>query len=171
MIRNLILSKLDAAEKDLGESIEYARHILRTSLRLFFKFAKFMSFAQHRKVCAVGPYHVACIVSSRENDCGPCVQIALNMARKDGVSADHLQAVIDRRVDELPEELADAYRFAEAVCTSNGDEDYLRDRIRERAGEEALIELAFGIAAAGVFPTVKRALGYATSCSRVALHV
>ena len=171
MIRNLILSKLDSVEKDLGDSIEYIRHVLRTSYRLFFKFAKFLSFAQHRKVCPVGPYHVACIVAVREGDCGPCVQIALNMARKDGVPAEQLQAVIDRRVDDLPEDLADAYRFAEAVCTSSGDEDYLRDRIREGSGEEALIEMAYGIAAAGVFPTVKRALGYATSCSRVALHV
>ncbi len=171
MIRKLILSKLDSAEKDLGESIEYVRHILRTSFRLFFKFAKFMSFSQHRKVCAVGPYHAACIVASREHDCGTCVQIAVNLARKDGVPTEHVQAVIDRRVDDLPDELADAYRFAEAVCTASGDEEYLRDRIRQRSGEEALIELAFGIAASGVFPTVKRSLGYATSCSRVTLHV
>jgi alkylhydroperoxidase family enzyme len=171
MLRAVINSRLDVLEKQLGESIEYTRHILRTSLRLFFKFLKFTSFAQHRKACPAEPYFVAATVAAREFDCGPCVQICVNQARQSGVPADVLQAVLDRRVDDLPEELADAYRFAEAVVTASGDEDYLRERLRERYGEEGLIELAYGIAAAGVFPTVKRALGYAQSCSRVALHV
>jgi hypothetical protein len=46
----------------------------------------------------------------------------------------------------------------------------LRESLRARLGEEALIELSFAIAAARVFPTVKRGLGYATSCALVELH-
>ena len=47
----------------------------------------------------------------------------------------------------------------------------MRERVRERYGEEGLVELALGIAAARVFPVVKRALGYATSCALVKVKI
>ena len=59
MIRRLILLKLAAEEKHLGESLDYARHILRVSLRAFLKFIKVMPLAQYRRVLPPGPYHVA----------------------------------------------------------------------------------------------------------------
>lgn len=44
-------------------------------------------------------------------------------------------------------------------------------RLRERYGEEGLVELALAIASARVFPVTKRALGYALSCSKVEVRV
>lgn len=171
MLQALILRKLDSLEKELGESIEYMRYVAKSSKRLLFKFMKFGAFAQHRKAMPKTPYFVACAVAAREEDCGPCVQILMNMARKEGVPAAPLQAVLDRRPEDLPDELADVYRFAEAVVAATWDEGEYRERIRERYGDEGLIELAYGIASSRVFPTVKRALGYAQSCSRVVVHV
>jgi hypothetical protein len=46
----------------------------------------------------------------------------VNQAKKAGVPAELLRAVLDGKHD-LPEELRDAYRFAEAVLTANGEED------------------------------------------------
>jgi alkylhydroperoxidase family enzyme len=171
MIRQLILKRLDAAEKELGVPADYLRHIVQTSLRAFFKFIKIMPLAQYRRVLPAGPYHVARIVATRDEDCGTCVQIEVNLARKAGVPADVLRAVLDRRPENLPEELADAYYFSEAVVQATWQEDPWRERIRQRYGEEALIELALAIAACRVFPITKRALGYATSCARVEVQV
>ena len=75
------------------------------------------------------------------------------------------------RVDDLPAELADVYRFAEEVVKASGEEDSYRERIRGHYGEEGLVELAMGIAFSRVFPTTKRALGYAKSCSVVRVEV
>jgi hypothetical protein len=80
-------------------------------------------------------------------------------------------AVLDSNPDALPEELRDAYRFAEAVVTANGEEDALRERIRLRYGDEGLIEMALAIATCRVFPIIKRTLGYAVSCSAVTVRV
>jgi hypothetical protein len=99
------------------------------------------------------------------------VQIAVNQVRKAGVPAEVLQAVLDCRLDDLPEELRDAYRFAEAVATQSGAEDEWREGIRRRYGDEGLIEMALAIASCRAFPTIKRALGYAVSCSAVAVRV
>lgn len=171
MLRWLILKKIASEERTLGESIDYARHILRTSLGAFLRFGMFTPMAQYRKKLPVVPHAVAGIVSSRHADCGTCVQIGVNVAKKSGVPGDVLRAVIDRRPDDLPPDAALAYRFAEAVLASSGEEDGLREQVRTRFGERGLVELSLAIASAHVFPLVKRALGYATSCSRVEVRV
>ena len=95
----------------------------------------------------------------------------MNEVKKAGVPAEILRAVLDGRLDDLPEELRDVYRFAEAVVKASGEEDAFRERIRARYGDEGLIEMALAIASCRVFPTTKRALGYAVSCSKVAVSV
>lgn len=167
MIRNLILRRLDKEECSLGESVDYVRHILRTSLPAFFKFALFTPLSQHRRKLPPTPYRVARIVATQDEDCGTCVQIEVNLARRDGVPAEVIHAVLKGSLEDLTPELADVYRFAKAVVEASGEEEELRQRIRERYGEEGLVELALGIAAARVFPVTKRALGYATSCALV----
>ncbi|HEX8130422.1 MAG TPA: hypothetical protein VF527_15080 [Pyrinomonadaceae bacterium] len=172
MLRQLILKQLDAEERKLGGvSIDYLRHIARTSLSAFFKFALFTPLAAHRRALPADAYHVARLVATQHEDCGTCVQIEVNLARRHGVAPEVLRAAILRRPDELPAALADVYRFAEAVCEAGGAEGEWRERVRVHYGEEALVELALGIAAARVFPTTKRALGYATSCALVRVEV
>ena len=123
MLRILILARIASAEKELGVPLEYCRFILRVSLRASFKFAKFLAVDEYRRVLPPGPCYVARIVATRHEDCGTCVQIAVNQAKKAGVPAEILRAVLDSNLDALPEELRDAYRFAEAVLTANGEED------------------------------------------------
>ena len=171
MIRNLILKRLDKEERSLGESVDYVRHIVRTSLPAFFKFALFTPLAQHRRKLPPTPYRIARIVATQDEDCGTCVQIEVNLARKEGVPADVIRAVLNHRPEDLTSELADVYRFAQAVVEASGAEEGFRQRIRAKYGEEGLVEMALGIAAARVFPVTKRALGYATSCALVEVRV
>jgi alkylhydroperoxidase family enzyme len=171
MLRTLIRARIASAEKQWGVSLDYCRFILRVSLRAFFKFGKFLAVDEYRRVLPPGPCYVARIVALRHEDCGTCVQIAVNQARKAGVPAELLRAVLDGKWDGLPEEVWDACRFAEAVVTASGEEDGFRERIRLRHGDEGLIEMALAIATCRTFPTVKRALGYAVSCSEVTVRV
>ena len=171
MLRQLILKRLDAAERKLGGvSVDYLRHVARTSLPAFFKFSLFMPLAAHRRKLPADAYHVARLVATRHEDCGTCVQIEVNLARQAGVPADLLRAVLAGRVGELSPELADVYHFAGAVAAARDDAE-LRACLRARYGEEAFVELALAIAAARIFPTTKRALGYATSCALVKVQV
>lgn len=167
MIRNLILRQRGKEERTLGESVDYLRHILRTSLPAFFKFALFTPLAQHRHTLPSAPLRIAHIIATQDEDCGSCVQIAVNLARRDGVPAEVIHAVLDGRPEKLTPDLADVYHFTRAVVAASGEEDVYRQRLRDRFGEEGLVELALGIATARVFPITKRALGYATSCSLV----
>ena len=171
MLSKLILRRLDAEELALGASLDYVRYIVRSSRSAFFKFALFMPLAKYRRKLPAAPYHVARIVATRDEDCGTCVQIEVNLARQDGVSAETLRAVLADSPEQLTTELAEVYHFARAVVAASGDEEELRPRIRARYGDEGLVELALGIAAARMFPITKRALGYATSCALVEIQV
>jgi len=171
MLKFFITRQLNHFETTIGVSVDWVRHVLRHSLRLFLKFLKFGSFAQSRRVLPLPAWHVAVIVGARSADCGPCVQIAVNLARKDGVDASILQAVVEQRSDNLPHDLKEVYAFCESVMAHSDECESLREALRARYGEEGLIELAFALASGPVIPTIKRALGYAASCSKVTIKV
>lgn len=171
MLKRFISHQLNRFEKSIGVSVDWARHVLRHSLRLFFKFMKFGSFAKSRRALPLPAWHVAVIVGARSADCGPCVQIAATLARKEGVAVEILKAVIDQRPDALPLDLREVYLFSESVMAHSDECEALRESLRARYGEEGLIELAFALASGPVIPTIKRALGHATSCSKVTIKV
>lgn len=171
MLRAIISKKIDSMERELGASMDYLRYMLRVSLRAFLKFAKAASVAGYRRAAPADVLEVARLVCMMHEDCGSCVQIGVNNAKKSGVPANTLRAVLDRRPEDLPDELADVYHFTHEVNDHSDAEGPYRERIRDRWGEEALVEVALAVATCRVFPITKRALGYATSCSKVTVEV
>jgi alkylhydroperoxidase family enzyme len=171
MFRALIENRISAAERRIGVKADYLRHMLGVSLRAFLKFAKIMPLAEYRRVLPADAFHLARIAATREEDCGTCLQIEVNLAKRDKLKPVLIRAAVNGKPDEMPEQLADVYRFAEAVVKRTGDEDMYRERIRELYGEEGLVELAMAIAVCRIFPATKRALGFAKSCSDVHVHL
>jgi alkylhydroperoxidase family enzyme len=164
MLRWLISKRLDAAEKKLGVPVDYMRHIARVSLPAFFKFIKIMPLAEYRRKLPTEAFHVARLVAVRHEDCGTCVQIEVNLAKQSGVSSGILKAVLASDLNNLGGMLAKVYRFAEAVVSLSGEEEALREDLRQEYGEEAIVELAMAIAVCRIFPTTKRALGLTLHC-------
>jgi alkylhydroperoxidase family enzyme len=171
MLRWLIRRKLDSEEKKLGESCDYLRHVVDVSPGAFLRFATILPFANSRKVLPADAWFVAQLAAVQHEDCGTCLQITVNLARQAGVSATLLRAALERDYDQLSSEMADVLRFAQSVVAATEDEGELRETLRKRYGERGLIELAYAIASGRIPPTVKRALGYAKSCSAVPVHV
>jgi alkylhydroperoxidase family enzyme len=170
LLRHLILRRLDTEERMLGMSMDYLRHILQTSLPAFLKFSLFLPLARHRRTLPPVPYHIARVVATQAADCGTCVQAEVNLARQAGVAPALLEAVIQHRVEELEPQIAQIYRFTRAVVAATGEEEALRPSLQAQYGDAGMVELALGIAAARVYPTTKRALGYATSCAHVEIQ-
>jgi alkylhydroperoxidase family enzyme len=171
MLRWLIHRKLNAEEKKLGESVDYIRHIVDVSPAAFLRFASILPFANSRKVLPKDAWFLAQIVALQHEDCGTCLQIGVNLARQSGVDPALIRATLDGNGDAMAPEMADVIRFTQAVVTASGDDDSLRETLRKRYGERGLIELSYAIASSRIPPTVKRALGYAKSCSLVPVQV
>jgi len=171
LLKALIERRIDVGARDLGGSMDYMKDILRTSFPAFRRFAKIFAIADYRGELPADAYHVARIVAARDEDCGTCVQIEINMARKAGVPREVLQAVVAAHPDALPIPLAAVYRFVEAVVRSTGEDDALREVVVSHYGRTGLVEIALAIGASRFLPITKRTLGYATACSVVSVKV
>lgn len=165
MLTRFIESRISAEERRLGESLDYLRYILRASGPAFFKYIKIMPMANFRRSLPPDAYHAAALLATSHEGCGDCVQIAVNLARLAGVSAETIQAVLERRPEHLNIVIRDVYLFTLAVLQDNPSQEDYRPRIVERFGDAGLVELGMKISASRVFPQMTRALGFASSCS------
>jgi alkylhydroperoxidase family enzyme len=170
MLQSFIQWRISQSERELGVPLDYARYVARVSTSAAMRLARFSKILAAGK----GPWmavHIASIVSAMADDCGSCVQIGVNLARNAGVPRDVLAAVVERSPERLSDELADVYRFATAVTENSPEQEEYREAVRNRYGDEGLVEIAMAIALHRVFPTLKRGLGFAKSCSLVRVDV
>lgn len=144
--------------------MDYLRDIADNSPAAFLKLALIAPLGVHRRALPLDAWHIARVTAAFAEDCGTCAQIAITLARRDHVSAAHLRAVISGDSAALPEPLRDVYCFAHTIANRRDDER-LRERLRARYGQTALVELALAAAISRVIPTLKRALGQARACS------
>ena len=169
MLNYIVERGLRAAEQRLGVSFDYARAMHRASPTSTWTMLKLQKIGRFRKACPPAAAHAAHIAAALCEDCGPCVQIAVNLAREDGVPAETLRALIDRRFATVDAGTADAFLFGEAVAKSDPAANELRERLQARYGEKAIVDLAIGIAIARTWPAMKRAMGHAQCCQRVVI--
>lgn len=167
MLKAILRSRIDAADRRLGVSSDYLKYMLQTSLTGFLKFAKVFAPSAYRAKLPAGVYHAARIVATQDADCGPCVQIVVNLALADGISAETLRAVLDREYSRLAPELVEVVQFTEHVVRGTYEEEALRSSLKQRYGDAGLVELAIAISMVRVYPIAKRVLGYAASCEKV----
>jgi len=170
VFKKFVQMMLDRVEKQLGAPVDESRYMAEHSLRALYAFSKVRDFADFRRVLPADVYYVAKIAAYRQEDCGSCLQIAVNQAREHQVQRGVIQAAVDRRLDALSPELRLVFRFAEAQANRDDDPE-ARQQIIRRYGDQGLIEIGLAITSARMFPTLKRALGFSISCSRVKVAV
>ena len=60
----------------------YLREMLTVSPTAFFRFAALSHLARHREAAPVEAYYAAKLVGALFEDCGPCAQLVVEMARE-----------------------------------------------------------------------------------------
>lgn len=171
MLRRLCRRLIDRAERQLDQPADWLRDLLDSSPAAFWKFGLFMALAQHRAHAPAPLWNLCRIAADQTEDCGPCVQIAVDAAIRDGVSPALVEAAIARRPDAMPPLEALAYRYAAAIAAGAAEGEALRLELAARIGAPAMADLALAIATARVFPALKRGLGRAASCQRVTVRL
>ncbi len=154
-------------ERKLRVPADYLGRLGDTSFSGFLKFLMFLPVSQHRRETRSALLSAVRIVATQHEDCGPCVQIAVNVALDTRLDPAVIRSVLDRNHGEMPPDVSLVVRFADGVLSKDGSEDPAREEIVSRFGATVLSELSLAIATARVFPTLKRGLGYAQSCSVV----
>jgi hypothetical protein len=151
-------------ERNFDYDFTYARDIYDASPRAFFRFARVSGLAEHRENVPREAWFAAKIAAAMAEDCGPCTQLVVTMAEREGVSAPTLRAILAGEQGALPPDAALGFRFARAVLERDAAEG---DEVVSRWGRKGLVTLALTIAASRIFPAVKYALGHGHACVRV----
>lgn len=170
MIRWLIERQLAAFERRWHYPMDYARALLHASRGGFWRFTRVMPMAAWRDGVPLAAWHAAKLVAVRAEDCGPCTQLVVDMARADGVPDDLLRAVLQgdhAAVQALDADTAVAAHFARCWTTGAPGLADARDALRQRLGERGLASLALAMTGARMFPLIKSALGHGQACQRV----
>ncbi|HEX6956399.1 MAG TPA: hypothetical protein VF194_00295 [Ferrovibrio sp.] len=163
------LERVEASEKLLGVRLDYMREMAEAGSPVLAKLQALSTLNRAEPASAL-PAEIrsfAVLGAVQHDDCGECVQIHINLDRAIGINPNLLQAALDRRLDLLPTPLALAWKFGHAVAANDPTMEDLRQELERLYGRAALMELSFALGAARFYPTVKRALGYALSCSLV----
>lgn len=167
-----IRRRLAAFEARWNYPMDYARALLAGSRRAFFAYARLAPAAALREGLPAAAWHAAKITALRVEDCGPCTQLAVDMARAEGVADPLLQALLsdDRAaLQRLDADAALTHGFARAWAHREADLPQHREALRQRFGDAGLATLAVAMTAARMFPLLKTALGHGQQCQRVQL--
>ena len=170
MLGWLVKRRLASFEKEFNYDPRYVLDIYDASTKAFFRFSWMSGLAAHREEVSKEAWYAAKLVATLAEDCGPCTQLVVTMAEREGVSPDYRRAVLDGNEAAMPPDAALGFKFAKAVLQRDIIEaDRLRTEVVSRWGRKGLVSLALTIAASRVFPAVKYALGHGHACTRINL--
>jgi hypothetical protein len=160
---------IDKFERMWGYDASYLRDVLDADPRALLAFSKAAGIGTYQKDVPLPAYCAAGIVSVMSEDCGPCTQLAINMAERAGVDATILRAIVARELNGMPEDVALAVCFAETSLRHEPEAVDLREEVLRRFGKRGLVSLAFAMTAARLYPTLKYAMGHGQACKRVTI--
>ncbi len=167
MFKWVLRRAIDRFEREWKYDGSYMRDIIDASPRAAWLFSRAAALGRFRCDIPIEPWYAAGITAVRHEDCGPCTQLGVTMAERAGVSPAVLRAVLTDNLDAMPPDVALVWKFTRATLAHDASADEYREAIVKRWGRRALISLAFAIAAARIYPTVKYALGNGKACVRV----
>ena len=169
MLKWLLRRRIAAFERTWNYDAGYLHDLVDADPRALLAFGKVQAISRYRKDVPPAAWSAAGIVAVMAEDCGPCTQLAIDMAEKNGVDPAVLRAIVARDATAMPYEVALAMRFAEATLRRAPEADDLREEVVRRFGQRGLIALSFAMLAARLYPTLKYALGHGRACTRLTI--
>jgi hypothetical protein len=169
MLKWFLRRRINAFERTWNYDASYIREMIDTDPRAMMTFGKVQGLSQYRRDVPLASYCAAGLIAVMAEDCGPCTQLGIDMAQRQGVDPDVLRAIVARDYVAMPEDVALAARFTEATLRHAPEADDLRDEVLHRWGKRGLISLAFAMLSARMYPTLKYALGYGQACARLVI--
>jgi len=158
---------IDKFERTWNYDASYLRELLDADPRAMLAFGKVSGLSSYRKDVPLAAFYAAAIAGTMAEDCGPCTQIGIDMAQRQGVDPAILRAIVMRDLAAMPFEVALAFRFTEATLAHAPKADDLREEVVRRFGKRGLVSLAFAMTGARLYPTLKYALGHGKACTRL----
>ena len=167
MIRRFLRNGAQKFGRRHGYDVSYMLHVIDGSTAAGLRLALFPLATQHAGPRTAGGLRAgAMLASTLDGDCGPCVQLVLDMASEGGVPPELLSLCVEGRSTEAGD-VGLGFRFAQAAISGAPELEALRDEIEKRHGADAVTAASFAAASGRFYPVLKRGLGFAETCSRL----
>lgn len=167
MLKWLMHRGIRSFERQWDYDAGYLHEMVDVDPRAAWMFQRAASLGKYRKRVPVAALAAAAITAVKNEDCGPCTQLGVEMAERSGVDPRVLRAVLTEDAAAMPADVALAWRFARATLDHDPEADRYRDEIVRRWGPKAVMSLAFAIVTSRLYPTVKYAMGHGKACTRI----
>jgi hypothetical protein len=166
MLRWFLHRQLRKMEQHYGYDASYGHEMLDASLGGFLRFGTIQGAGGTMHARAPkNAWFAAGIAGALVEDCGPCVQIASDIAMEQGMPGAIINALLSGTSTDEDAQLG--FDYGRALLLSSDNLDELRERIERKWGRPALIALTLRTMTARNFPTIKRALGHAKTCQKI----
>ena len=153
---------LTQSERETGASVEYLRRLRSLSGKMFWRLM--VALASLRTAAPnANARAIASILAILQQDCGPCLEIAVRFARRERADEDVLRAALGRQPEQLSPPLRAVYSLAQAVFEQSPEVTELSRQVELTLGRAVAADVALTLAFSPIYPTLKRALGVATS--------
>jgi hypothetical protein len=170
MIKALLHSTIRRFERSFGYDATYMHEVIDASSSAAIKFALIQPMSNHRQDVHKDAWYAAHLAAALSEDCGPCTQLCIDMATRDGMEPEKLAALVRGDIDVAGPDAALGYRYGMAVATNADTVLPLVEQARKRYGERGLVSLALSATSARNYPALKRGLGHGAICQRVVVH-
>jgi len=166
IIRYLANRAANAMERSVNYDATYLREVAATSEGAALRLGLLPQLSQYRDGAPIDLWAGAAVASTRDGDCGPCLQLVVDMATNQGANAGALEQALKGNWSAAGQ-TGLGFRFAEAAISGNGELDALRDEIEHEFGKRAVVSLSISSATARCWPVIKRGLGHGKVCQAV----
>lgn len=167
MIRAVLHAAVRAFERRYDYDAAYLHDIADRDPRGLWRFARCTRAGEYDGGLPREAIAAARLAAALHEDCGPCVQVVVDIALEAGVPASVLAALARGEPAAAGEDAALAFAFARAVLDGDTGLDALRASVERRFGPRGPWCLALALSVARMYPVIKRATGHARACARL----
>lgn len=170
MIRALLKSGIQRFASRYKYDTSYMSHIVDTSASAGVRLSMLPFYSQYR-----GPKEAqnvwagAMLASTLDGDCGPCVQLIVDMAVEAAVPAEEIALCLQGNA-KAAGDVGLGFRFSQAAIADARELEELRKEIEARFGAAAVTAASFAASSGRIYPVLKRGLGFGQTCSRVIIE-
>ncbi len=166
-MKDEVLRQIAAFQDKYDFSMNYAREVVELDPQLYLDFFQATQLGRYTGGLSPEAHFAVHLLGTMAGDCGPCVQLGVQLASEAGVGADVIEAVLLQNDAGLEPDTALCVRFARSLLRRDAELEEHRERVIARFGKKGAVAIAYALITSYMYPTLKYAIGHGQSCSRI----
>ncbi len=167
MLKSLFHRRIVRMGQAFDYDVSYLHELLDASTPAFVKFALFQPMSRHREDVPATTWFAAKLAATMSEDCGPCSQLIVDMAIHAGMEPAIVAALARKDLTSAGADASLGFRYGQAVAANAPEADVVVAQALAKYGRRGVASLAMAVAAARVYPALKRGLGHGAACQRL----